>query len=67
MDAADLAEISRRGGEASGEARREKRRAIEQAKAEAAACSELRRQLAEAHRREAALLAAASRALGVWG
>lgn len=66
MDAADLAEISRRGGEASGEARRAKRRAIEQAKVEAAACAELRRKLAEAQRREAAMLAASSQALGVW-
>jgi hypothetical protein len=66
MGAADLAEISRRGGEASGEARRAKRRAIEQAKVEAAACAELRRKLAESHHREAAVLAAASRALRIW-
>lgn len=66
MDPAELAEISRRGGESSGEARRAKRRAIEQAKVEAAACAELRRKLAESQRRDAAVLAAASRALGVW-
>lgn len=66
LDPADLVEVSRRGGLASGESRRARRRAIEQAKVEAAACAELRRKLAESQTREAALIAAASRALGVW-